>query len=56
MLVATYLVYDYRTPSERIKVMSAILTCFNCTYEVDELSRQGLCQTCQRAYNLWKEK
>jgi hypothetical protein len=31
------------------------LLCGNCGYEVDELEPTGLCQTCQRAYDMGRE-
>ena len=35
--------------------MSELLTCANCTYEIDEVSAQGYCNNCQNAYDLGKE-
>ncbi len=35
--------------------MSDLLTCANCAYEADEVTGKGLCQTCQRAYDLGRE-
>jgi hypothetical protein len=32
--------------------MSELLTCNNCAYEIDEASKIGLCDNCQRAYEL----
>lgn len=30
-------------------------TCVNCTYEVSELTKEGLCETCWRAYEAGRE-
>ena len=35
--------------------MSDLLTCANCAYEIDEVNGQGLCQTCQKAYELGRD-
>jgi hypothetical protein len=32
--------------------VSELLTCANCAYEIDEASKIGLCDNCQRAYEL----
>ena len=32
--------------------VSNLLTCANCAYEIDEASKIGLCDNCQRAYEL----
>jgi len=32
--------------------MSDLLTCVNCAYEIDQASKIGLCDNCQRAYEM----
>lgn len=31
------------------------MNCKNCGYEVDEVSKHGFCDNCERAYQLGKE-
>lgn len=31
------------------------MRCKNCGYEIDEVSKQGFCWNCERAYQLGKE-
>ncbi len=35
-----------------VRAMSDLLTCVNCAYEIDEASEIGLCDNCQRAYEM----
>jgi len=31
------------------------LLCANCAYEIEEVSKQGFCSSCERAYQLGRE-
>ena len=35
-----------------VRSMSDLLTCANCAYEIEEASEIGLCDNCQRAYEM----